>query len=632
MSINQTSLEEIKTRIDIEEVVSDFVSLKRKGQNLWACCPFHDEKTPSFSVSPTKGIFKCFGCGKAGDAIEFIKEIEGLNYIESMRYLGKKYSVQLEEEEDTPEEQERQSLREGLFIVLGFTKDYFHDLLLNQPEGQTIGLSYFRERGFNQQIIKDFELGYSLDRWDGLLHEALKKGYKKEILLAAGLIIEKEGKIYDRFRGRVIFPIHSITGKVIAFGARTLKSDKGAKYINSPETDVYQKSKVLYGLHQGRNAIRQDDNCYLVEGYTDVLSLHLSGIQNVVASSGTSLTDDQIKLIKRYTNNITVLFDGDSAGIKAALRGIDMILASGAHVRVVEFPEGEDPDSYARKLGTDEFQKFLQAEKTDFISYKTQLFLKEAAADPIARADTIKEVVRSISKIPDALQRAVYIKQCSDLLEVDESLLISELNKIQLQSTGRFKAAQPPLATNLITEEKPRSSGLPDAVARQERESIRLLLNYGDRKLEGGTSLHQYYFSELEEVEFKTSAYQQILSLIRAELDNHGIVDTKRLIEQVTGEVKTEMIDLLTERYEISNMWMEKFQIFVPTEEDILSSVAYSNLLRLKYRVIKKLITENREELRIARPEEQQNLLQVDVALKKSRNEIASHLGIIISD
>ncbi len=632
MSINQTSLEEIKTRIDIEEVVSDFVSLKRKGQNLWACCPFHDEKTPSFSVSPTKGIFKCFGCGKAGDAIEFIKEIEGLNYIESMRYLGKKYSVQLEEEEDTPEEQERQSQREGLFIVLGFAKDYFHDLLLNQPEGQSIGLSYFKERGFNQQIIKDFELGYSLDKWDGLLHEALKRGYKKEILLAAGLIIEKEEKTYDRFRGRVIFPIHSITGKVIAFGARTLKSDQGAKYINSPETDVYQKSKVLYGLHQGRNAIRQDDNCYLVEGYTDVLSLHLSGIQNVVASSGTSLTDDQIKLIKRYTNNITVLFDGDSAGIKASLRGIDMILASGAHVRVVEFPEGEDPDSYARKLGTDEFQKFLQAEKTDFISYKTQLFLKEAAEDPIARAATIKEVVRSISKIPDALQRAVYIKQCSDLLEVDESLLISELNKIQLQSTGRFKAAQPPLATNLITEEKSRSSGLPDAVARQERESIRLLLNYGDRKLEGETSLHQYYFSELEEVEFKTSAYQQILSLIRAELDNHGIVDTKRLMEQVTGEVKTEMIDLLTERYEISNMWMEKFRIYVPTEEDILPNVAYSNLLRLKYRVIKKLIAENREELRMAKPEEQQNLLQVDVALKKSRNEIANHLGIIISD
>ncbi len=632
MSINQTSIEEIKTRIDIEEVVSDFVSLKRKGQNLWACCPFHDEKTPSFSVAPIKGIFKCFGCGKAGDAIEFVKEIEGLNYIEAMRYLGKKYGIQLEEEEDTPEELVQQSLRESLFIVLGFAKDYFHDLLLHQSEGQSIGLSYFRERGYNQQIIKDFELGYSLDRWDGFLVEALEKGYNKETLAAAGLIIEKEEKTYDRFRGRVIFPIHNITGKVIAFGARTLQSDKGAKYINSPETDVYQKSKVLYGLHQGRTAIRQNDQCYLVEGYTDVLSLHLSGIPNVVASSGTSLTDDQIKLIKRYTNNITVLFDGDSAGIKAALRGIDMILTSGANVRVVEFPEGEDPDSYARQLGTDEFQRFLQNSNTDFITYKTQLFLKEAAEDPIGRAAVIREVVRSISKIPDALQRAIYIKQCSNQLEVDEFLLISELNKIQLQSSSGFKEAQPPPITDLMFEKRPRLGGLPDAVARQEKESIRLLLNYGDRKLEGGTSLHQYFFSELEEVEFKTAAYQQILALIKTEIDDHGMLDTKRMMEQVSGEVKTEMIDLLAERYEISSLWMDKFQIYVPTEEDILQDVAYSNLLRLKYRVVKKLITENREELRMAGPEEQLKLLQVDVALKKSRNEIAKLLGIIVSD
>lgn len=632
MSINQTSIEEIKTRIDIEEVVSDFVSLKRKGQNLWACCPFHDEKTPSFSVAPTKGIFKCFGCGKAGDAIEFVKEIEGLNYIEAMRYLGKKYGIQLEEVEDTPEELVQQSLRESLFIVLGFAKDYFHDLLLNQSEGQSIGLSYFRERGYNQQIIKDFELGYSLDRWDGFLVEALEMGYTKKTLAAAGLIIEKEEKTYDRFRGRVMFPIHNITGKVIAFGARTLQSDKGAKYINSPETDVYQKSKVLYGLHQGRTAIRQNNQCYLVEGYTDVLSLHLSGIPNVVAASGTSLTDDQIKLIKRYTNNITVLFDGDSAGIKAALRGIDMILTSGANVRVVEFPEGEDPDSYARKLGTDEFQRFLQTSNTDFITYKTQLFLKEAAEDPIARAAIIREVVRSISKIPDALQRAIYIKQCSSQLEVDEFLLISELNKIQLRSSGGFKEAQPPPVTDLMLEKRPPLGGLPDAVARQEKESIRLLLNYGDHKLEGGTSLHQYFFSELEEVEFKTAAYQQILALIKTELDDHGMLDTKRMMEQVSGDVKTEMINLLTERYEISNLWMDKFQIYVPSEEDILQDVAYSNLLRLKYRVVKKLIAENREELRMAGSEEQLKLLQVDVALKKSRNEIAKLLGIIVSD
>ncbi len=630
MSISNTSLDEIKSRIDIEDVISDFVSLKRKGQNLWACCPFHDEKTPSFSVSPAKGIYKCFGCGKAGDAIEFIKEIEGLNYIEAMRYLAKKYGITLEEEE-TPELLAQQSLRESLFIVLGFARDYFHRLLLKETEGRSIGLSYFKERGYNEQVIKDFELGYSLDRWDGLLNEARENGFDIDTVEKAGLIIRKDGKTYDRFRGRVIFPIHNITGKVIAFGARTLKADKGAKYINSPETEVYQKSKVLYGLHQARHAIRQQDNCYLVEGYTDVISLHLSGVANVVASSGTSLTDQQINLIRRYTNNITVLFDGDAAGIKASLRGIDMILASGAHVRVVEFPQGEDPDSYSRKLGTDQFKSFLDSKHTDFITYKTQLFLSEASDDPIKRVETIKEVVRSIGKIPDALQRAVYIKQSSGQLEVDESLLIRELNKVQLQSSGGYQPPQNTVA-DILPEPKPRTAELPDTIARQERESIRLLLNYGDHVLEDGTRLHHYFFDELQEVVFKNDIYREILGLLKTELDDDGAVDTGRLLDKVSGKVKTEMIDLLSEQYEISNLWMDRFSIHVPTEKEILSEVVFSNLLRLKYRVVKQLIAENREELKMAGPEQQQQLLKVDVELKNSRNELARQLGIIVSD
>ena len=630
LAVNNTQLEEIKNRVDIEDVVSDFVSLKRKGQNLWACCPFHDEKTPSFSVSPTKGFFKCFGCGKSGDAIEFIREIEGLNYIEAMRYLGKKYGIELEEKEETPEILAQQSLRESLFIILGFAKDHFHHLLLNHPEGKSIGLTYFKERGYNEQIARKFELGYSLDEWDALLKEAHSKGFQQETMVEAGLVIEKEGKTYDRFRGRVIFPIHNITGKVVGFGARTLKADKGAKYINSPETEVYQKSKVLYGLHQGRNAIRQNDNCYLVEGYTDVISLHLSGVSNVVSSSGTSLTDDQIKLIKRYTNNITVLFDGDAAGIKASLRGIDMILASGANVKVVEFPQGEDPDSYSRKLGTDRFKEFLSAQQLDFISYKTQLFLKDVAGDPISRVETIKEVIRSISKIPDPLKRAIYIKQCSGLLEVDESLLIGELNKLQLKASGGFQPMSAPV--DIIPEVDPVTRVLPDTIARQEKESIRLLLNYGDHKLEDGLTLHQYFFDELEDVEFKTQTYREILQLIKSELNLYGSVDPRRLIGDATGKLKQEMIDLVSERYEVSNLWMDRFRIHVPTEEEILSNVVFSNLLRLKYRVVKKLIAENREELRIANPEEQQKLLKVDVALKSSRNELAKQLGIIVSD
>ena len=632
MSINQTSLEEIKSRIDIEEVVSDFVSLKRKGQNLWACCPFHDEKTPSFSVAPAKGIYKCFGCGKAGDAIEFVKEIEGLTYLQAMQYLGKKYGIQLEEEEETPEEIARQNARESLFITLNFARDYFHDLLLNHPEGRSIGLSYLKERGYNEQVIKDFELGYSLDEWDGLIKKASDKGFLKETLEAAGLVIEKDGRHYDRFRGRVIFPIHNITGKVIGFGARTLKSDKGAKYINSPETEVYQKSKVLYGLHQARNSIRQQDNCYLVEGYTDVISLHLSGIPNVVSSSGTSLTDEQIKLIKRYTNNITVLFDGDTAGIKASLRGIDMILESGAHVRVVEFPESEDPDSYARKLGTDQFQKFLGTSNNDFITYKTQLFLKEAQDDPIARVEAIKEVVGTIAKIPDALQRAIYIKKCSTQLDVDESLLVNELNKVRLKAS-RGAARMPELPPEeFLPTEATEPKELPDTIVRQERESIRLLLNYGDHQLEDGTVLHQYFFNELEDVDFKSDTYKEIMVLIRQNVDKHGNVDHKRLMDQSSDETRKEIIDLVTQRYEISNLWMDRFKIHVPTEEEILPNVVFSNLLRLKYRMIKKLIAENKEELKNASPEDQYKLLQVDVALKNSRNQLAKQLGIIVSD
>ncbi len=633
MAISNSIIDEIKARIEIEEVVSDFVSLKRKGQNLWACCPFHDEKTPSFSVAPAKGIFKCFGCGKAGDAIEFVKEIEGLDYIEAIKFLGKKYGIEVEEEEATPEEIAQQSQRDSLFIVLNYAKEYFHQQLFEHQDGRSIGLTYFKERGYHESVIKSFELGYSLNQWDDFYQQALKKGYAEELLIKAGLVVEKDDKKYDRFRGRVIFPIHNITGKVIAFGARTLTS-KGPKYLNSPETEVYQKSKVLYGLHQARTAIRQQDNCYLVEGYTDVISLHLSGVPNVVSSSGTSLTEDQIKLIKRYTNNITVLFDGDAAGIKASLRGIDMVLSSGANVRVVEFPQGEDPDSYARKLGSSQFQEFLNNESLDFITFKTQLFQKEAADDPIKKVHTIKEVVQSISKIPDALQRAIYLKRCSELLEIDESLLVNELNKLRLQSSRKSDQAPDLQVEDLIEPINERvARSAQDAITHQERESVRLLLNYGNANLDDQLHLHQYFFQELSDVEFKSPLYQSILDLIKTCVDNEGRVDAQTLLESSSGKIKLEIINLISEKYDISSLWMDKYQIYVPREKEILSDVAYSNLLRLKYRVIKKLIADNSEELRQAQAEEEEmKLLKVDLELKKSRNELAKLLGIVVSD
>ncbi len=635
MKIDPTALQEIKARIDIEEVVTDFISLKRKGQNLWACCPFHDEKTPSFSVSPAKGIFKCFGCGKAGDAIEFVKEIEGLDYLQAMQYLGKKYGIEIQEQELTPDEIIQYGHRESLFIVLNFSKDHFRHLLWDHSEGRNIGLSYFKERGYPQTVIEQFELGYSLDQWDHFYRKALAAGYQEQILIDAGLVVQKNEEVYDRFRGRVIFPIHNITGKVIAFGARSLTSSKGAKYINSPESSVYQKSQVLYGLHQGRSAIRQHDNCYLVEGYTDVISMHLSGVPNVVASSGTSLTEEQIKLIKRYTQNITVLFDGDTAGIQAALRGIDMILAKGANVKVVEFPAGEDPDSYAAKLGSSAFRSFLKTEAKDFITYKTQLYQKQHQGDPLKKVDTIKEVVKSISKIPDALKRAVYVKQCSGLLEIEEGLLFTELNKIQLQGSRASGARQQSLSSediqDLSTEKLPLSPG--EAIAYQERESIRLLLNYGNSQIEDGDYLHQYFFRELADLEFKTEKYQGLLNLIKQCITERGRVDAQQLLENSQGAGRTEIINLLTEKYELSNQWMDKYQIYVPQEKEIIMDVAYSNLLRLKYRLIKKLIAENREELKQAGESEQEHrLLKVDVELKKSRNALAKLLGIVVSD
>jgi len=393
--------------MDIYEVISDFVQLKKSGSSYKALSPFVDEKTPSFMVSPAKGIFKCFSTSKGGDAITFLMEVDGLSYIEALKYLAQKYGVAIEEEERDENYIHAQNERESLFITLNFAKNFFVEQLWENTEGKNIGLSYFKERGFEEETIKNFELGYALDQWQGLTDAAKKKGYKDEYLEKTGLKIVKEDKAYDRFRGRVVFPIHNVSGKVIAFGARALKSnEKGPKYINSPETELYTKSKILYGMYQAKNEIRNRSNCYLVEGYTDVVSLHQAGIKNVVASSGTSLTEDQIKLIKRYTENVTVLFDGDRAGIKASMRGIDMMLSGGLNVKAVPFPDGEDPDSYSKKIGGSQFKIYLEEEVQDFIRFKTDVYLT-GNTDPIKRADAIREIIESVALVSDSIKRTV---------------------------------------------------------------------------------------------------------------------------------------------------------------------------------------------------------------------------------
>jgi DNA primase len=626
--------------------VSDFVSLKRKGQNLWACCPFHDEKTPSFSVAPNKGIYKCFGCGKAGDAIQFVQEVEGVNFVGALRYLAAKYNIEIEEDrQETPEQAEAQNQRESLLIALKNAAAYFENLLWENEEGKSIGYSYFKERGFPDQVIRKFGLGFSLDAWDGLLKHAQVTGLSEEVLEKAGLIIVKDEKKYDRFRGRVIFPLHNLAGNVIAFGARILKTTKGKeqpKYLNSPETEVYEKSKNLYGIFQARQAIRQQDNCYLVEGYTDVISLHLNGIENVVSSSGTSLTVEQIKLIGRFTKNITVLYDGDPAGIKASLRGIDLILENDLNARICIFPEGEDPDSYSHKIGSTAFQTYLQENTTDFIRFKTALLTRESKNDPVKKASSIREIVRSISLIRDPIQRAVYLKESSQMLEMDENLLYAELNKVILERKRKENRSQekdqppPPDSAEYLPQEAVQElleQVDPDKViSLQEKESVRLLLNYSLNEIEQEFRLYEFMLQELEEIEFITPVYAQILQLFKQKLREGEVANLEFFLKETPDHIREAVAELITEKYELSDNWEKKYQIYVPRETWILKSMAFTNVYRLKFRVIRKLIGENMKKMQeTADIQEQERLLYIHTQLKQAEIEAAKILGNVIA-
>ena len=474
----------------IEEVVGDFVALKKRGANYWGNCPFHQEKTPSFSVSPSKGIFKCFGCGKAGDSVTFLMEHEHMSYVEALRYLARKYNIEIQEEELTPEARQKESERESLYQVAQFAADYFTKTLWEDEEGRNVGLSYFRERKFSDAIIKQFQLGYCTESWDAFTETALKNGYDKKYLVQSGLTIEKEenGRMYDRFRGRVIFPIHSLSGRVLGFGGRILNNDKSKpKYVNSPESEIYHKSNVLYAIRFAKREIVSQDMAYMVEGYADVISLHQAGITNVVASSGTSLTEAQIKLISHFTKNLTLLYDGDPAGIKASLRGIDLVLAEDMNVRVVLLPDKQDPDDFAKEHPTEEIKQYLKDNAVDFITFKTRLLLGESGSDPIKRAEVIENIVNSISVLPDKIKRAVYLQECSRLLEISEADLLDRLNAI-LRKKAR-KQNEPQGDTVSVAEEKG-ASGRPEEGLEKveedrhlliERELLRLLVNYGSR-------------------------------------------------------------------------------------------------------------------------------------------------------
>lgn len=642
MSISKLTSDKVKERADIVEVVGDYVPLKKKGQNMWACCPFHGEKSPSFSVSPAKQIYKCFGCGKAGDPIQFVMDIEGVGFQEAIRHLAGKYGIEVEEDEArTPEQNLEQNERESLFIALNFAKDFFVKNLQTE-EGRSIGLSYFKERGFNPQIIEKFDLGYALDGWDHFLKAANAAGFEEEILLKAGLILQKEGdpnRLYDRFRGRVTFAIHNISGKPIGFGARILTKEKNQpKYINSPETPIYHKSDVLYGMFQAKKAIRDLDNCFLVEGYTDVISMHLSGIENVVSSSGTSLTEGQIKLIKHFTNQVTVLYDGDAAGIKASIRGIDLLLEGGLNVKAVVFPDGDDPDSYSRKVGSQAFQDYLKENSRDFIGFKIGLYQEEFARDPIRKAEVIREIVQSIGKIPDPIIRSVYAKEASGLLQIEEEIIHSELNKslIKSQKDHFKKVKEEAEAEEKLEELIPTQISIADTLRIQEKETIRLLLNYGWQKLDN-EELHlcHYLMSETAEIEFQTPIYQKVLKIYRDSLLKGQIPTTDFFISQSDATVKQEVIDLISPRHEVSTYWHDRHQIFITTESDDLAGTAFKSILRLKRRLVHKMMDEAKQKIKSAELEQLDEakvfeLQQVYFELKKVQLQIDKELGIVI--
>ncbi|MFM8912718.1 MAG: DNA primase, partial [Flammeovirgaceae bacterium] len=541
--------------------------------------------------------------------------------------------------------------REGLYILMNFAKEFYKKALLETEEGRSIGLSYFRERGFNDRTIEKFELGYALEGWENFSKEAVSKGYNKDLLEKTGLVVKKEegsdgaGRTYDRFRGRVIFPVHNISGKVIAFGARMMGKEKNQpKYINSPETEIYHKSDVLYGLYQGKNSIRNAENCYLVEGYTDVISMHQAGVENVVASSGTALTEGQIKLIHRFTENVTVLFDGDSAGIKAALRGIDMFLKGGLNVRVLLFPDGEDPDSYSRKVGTTEFQKFLKDKSQDFVSFKTNLYAAEAAGDPIRKAESIKEIVSSIALIPDPVKRSVYIQETSNLLKIAEPVLLTELNKILIQERRKTEKEklrdgrdmQPELQALVAPVEDATTTKIDTQgmVYYQERETIRLLLNYAAQRVNEQV-LSEFLLNELEDVEFSNEVFRGIFQEFKLGLSNGQAPDTQYFLQHGTVEIKRAVTDLITSRYETSQHWGDKFKIFIPKEQDVLDKLALTNVLRLKFRVVQKMMEDNLAMVKSAEEksnwEELDKALETQAGLKRAESELAGMLGIVVA-
>jgi DNA primase len=617
--ISKATIDTVFETARVEEVIGDFVQLKRAGSNFKGLSPFSDERSPSFMVSPAKGIWKDFSSGKGGNSVAFLMEHEHFTYPEAIRYLARKYNIEIEETELTDAEKANTDIRESMYLVSEFAKEYFHQTLLKSEEGKAIGLSYFKERGFTTETIEKFSLGYSPESWDALTKEALGKGYKLEFLESTGLTIPREDRPFDRFKGRVMFPIQSMSGRTLGFGGRILTNDKkAAKYLNSPESDIYHKSKVLYGIFHAKQAIAKQNNCFLVEGYTDVIQFHQSGIENVVASSGTALTPDQIRLINRLTKNITVLFDGDAAGLRASIRGIDLILEEGMNVKVCSFPDGDDPDSFAKKTAQDDLVVYLEENAKDFIQFKASLLMKEAKNDPIKKADLIRDMVVSISKIPDRIQREIYIQECSRIMDISEQVLQSTLAQlIQKDTIDVAKYEKKELekkAFEVIKNVNPADVQKVDILYRLERKIIEILLLYGDKleqfedvmmksnddgeiehviELKEYKVFHRIYLSlQEDEVELANPLFRELFNdLINFYLQNEGF-NLEQYLMRLQPEFAQEVTDILMEDERLVMHNWEGQNIFPKSKNDTISQNVSETILTLRWYLVGRIIDE----------------------------------------
>ncbi len=667
--IDQITIGRIQDAAQIVDVVSDFVTLRRRGVNYVGLCPFHDDRTPSFYVSPTKNICKCFACGEGGSPIHFVMKHEQLSYYEALKYLARKYNIEVVEKEFTDEEKQAQSDRDSMFILNEYARDYFVKILHTHPEGKAVGLTYFRERGFRDDIVKKFQLGYSLEQRDAFSVEAQKAGYKRDYLLKTGLSTGNDNQpLYDRFRGRVIFPVHTLSGKVVAFGGRILKkAENTGKYVNSPESEIYSKSKELYGIYFAKNAIVKQDKCFLVEGYTDVISMHQAGIENVVASSGTALTYGQIRMIHRFSENITVLYDGDAAGIKAALRGIDLLLEDGMNVKVVLLPEGEDPDSFARKQNAEGFHQYIAENEVDFIRFKTQLLLKEVGDDPVKRSGLISSVVESIALIPNTITRSVYIQECSQLLNIQERVLISEINKIRRRNYER-KKEQKEKEPVLLPEREPEDMPIPGEETKSkvslkspyekyEKEILRYVVRYGNRPIyrkfekqkrkqgrevieedvlvEEGPGVTEFVKFDLERdnITFTTGLYKRIFEEAVAYMEDTDFDSGRHFLSHVDPVISKLASELMSDRYHLSKIHAKILGEELDDkdsrllEENLLNSYVPRATTELKNAYVLQQIKEIKEEMRKSNTDDSLSLIVRLQQLQEIKKILSKELG-----